>query len=148
MKEQKIVIAICGIRKAVLFSISDGDSGTDYEIDCYDILRNFFDLKINIDIPGRCFKLNPGTFDSIQNYFNYVPEFSAIFETDTQITTVKMEKISYEPVSSGRFSTSFEEFKNLMESYGYVVNEIERLDKNKIPNDNILEIVNGATGNY
>jgi hypothetical protein len=93
LNEQKIVVAICGIKKAVLFSIFDKDTGSDYEIDCYDILIKFFDLKMNLDIPGRCFKLNPGTFDSIQNYFKYVSEFSAIFEIDIQ-NSMKIEGVT------------------------------------------------------
>lgn len=59
-----------------------------------------------------------------------------------------MEKISYEPAGAGRMSTSFTQFKKLMEEYGYTVNEIERLEQNTIPENNTLEIVTGATGNY
>lgn len=71
-----------------------------------------------------------------------------VFETDAKITTEEMEDISYEPAGAGRHSTGFDQFKELMESYGYVVNEIESLPKNEIPKNNTLEIVNGATGNY
>jgi hypothetical protein len=45
-------------------------------------------------------------------------------------------------------STDFNQFKKLMEDYGYTVNEIERLEQNSIPENNTLEIVRGATGNY
>jgi hypothetical protein len=79
-----------------------------------------------------------------QMYY-FVP---VVFETDAEIPTDKMEKISYEPVGAGRHSTGFNQFKKLMESYGYVVNEIERLPQNKMPKNNTSEIVNGATGNY
>lgn len=71
-----------------------------------------------------------------------------VFETDAKISIEKMQKISYEPIGAGRVSTNFETFKKFMEEYGYVVNEIERLSENKIPDNNILEIVVGATGNY
>ena len=71
-----------------------------------------------------------------------------VFETDSKITVEKMEKISYEPVGVGRMSTGFNQFKKLMEEYGYAVNEIERLEQNSIPENNTLEIVIGATGNY
>tara|TARA_R110000765_G_C18858020_1_gene599713 strand:- start:367 stop:636 length:270 start_codon:yes stop_codon:yes gene_type:complete len=79
-----------------------------------------------------------------QMYY-FVP---VVFETDAKITTEKMERISYEPVGSGRHSKGFNQFKKLIESYGYVVNEIERLPQNEIPKNNTLEIVKGATGNY
>lgn len=79
-----------------------------------------------------------------QMYY-YIP---IIFETDAKISTEIMKKISHEPIGAGRHSTDFNQFKKLMESYGYVVNEIEKLPKNNIPEDNKLEIVEGATGNY
>ena len=71
-----------------------------------------------------------------------------VFETDSKITVEKMKKISYELAGAGRVSTGFNQFKKLMEEYGYTVNEIERLEKNTIPENNTLEIVEGATGNY
>ena len=71
-----------------------------------------------------------------------------VFETNSDITVEDMTKISYEPAGAGRHSTCFETFKELMEKYGYTVNEIEKLEKNKIPKDNKLEVVVGATGNY
>ena len=71
-----------------------------------------------------------------------------VFETDSKITVEKMEEISYQPAGAGRMSTGFNEFKKLMEEYGYTVNEIERLEQNTIPENNTLEIVMGATGNY
>lgn len=77
--------------------------------------------------------------------YYFVP---VVFETDSKIPTEKMERISYEPAGAGRYSTGFNQFKKLMESYGYLVNEIERLPQNEIPKNNTLEIVNGATGNY
>ena len=73
---------------------------------------------------------------------------AVIFETDTKITVKIMEKISNEPADAGRFSTSFSTFKKLMEEYGYVVNEIERLEQSTMPENNDLEIIKGATGNY
>ena len=79
-----------------------------------------------------------------QMYY-FVP---VVFETDSQISTKVMEKISNEPAGAGRFSTSFNTFKKLMEEYGYVVNEIKRLKQDSIPENNKLEIVKGATGNY
>jgi hypothetical protein len=79
-----------------------------------------------------------------QMYY-FVP---VIFETDTNISVDKMREISYQPVGAGRFSTSFNKFKELMESYGYVINEIERLEQNVMPENNILKIIEGATGNY
>jgi NADH/NAD ratio-sensing transcriptional regulator Rex len=79
-----------------------------------------------------------------QMYY-FVP---VVFETDSKITVEKMEKISYEPAGAGRMSTAFNKFKKLMEEYGYTVNEIERWEQNTIPENNTLEIVIGATGNY
>ena len=77
--------------------------------------------------------------------YYFVP---VVFETDSKITVEKMEKISYEPAGAGHISTGFNQFKELMEEYGYIVNEIERLEQNTIPENNTLEIVRGATGNY
>lgn len=77
--------------------------------------------------------------------YYFVP---VVFETDSKITVEKMEKISHEPAGAGRISTGFNQFKELMEEYGYTVNEIERLGQNSIPENNTLEIVRGATGNY
>lgn len=71
-----------------------------------------------------------------------------LFETNAEITSREMELISYEKVGAGRFSTEFEEFKKLMENYGYTIKEVERFPRNSIPIDNIFEIVTGATGNY
>lgn len=71
-----------------------------------------------------------------------------IFETDATISVKEMSDISYESNCAGRFSTSFEHFKMLMEKHGYVVIELERLDIDTIPENNTLEIVDGATGNY
>jgi hypothetical protein len=71
-----------------------------------------------------------------------------VFETDSKMTVERMSKISNEPPGAGRMSTSFETFRGLMEDYGVYVNEIERYPKNTIPEDNTLEIVKGATGNY
>ena len=71
-----------------------------------------------------------------------------IFETDSKITVERMKRISWEPVQAGRIRTDFDRFKQIMEEYGYIVNEIERFGKNIIPENNTLEIVEGATGNY
>lgn len=71
-----------------------------------------------------------------------------VFETNCELDVEQMRKISYEPLGAGRFSTSFEEFKKLMENRGYQVNKINEYPKNEIPKDNTLEIVIGATGNY
>ena len=75
----------------------------------------------------------------------YYSDF-VIFETDCKASIEKMEKISYEPLGAGRVSTSFPLFKELVESYGFVVNEIERIKE--IPENNELEIIKGATGYY
>jgi hypothetical protein len=71
-----------------------------------------------------------------------------VFETNADISVETMKEISYEPAGAGRHSTSFETFKELMNEHGYIVREIKKLDRNTIPDDNILEIVEGATGNY
>ena len=49
--------------------------------------------------------------------YYFVP---VVFETDAKIPTEKMERISYEPSGAGRHSTGFNQFKKLMEGYGYV----------------------------
>ena len=49
-------------------------------------------------------------------------------------------------MGAGRFSTSFDTFKTLMENYGYIINEIRRF--NKINDYEDIEIVVGATSNY
>ena len=71
-----------------------------------------------------------------------------VFETDAKITVEKMRAISYQTPGAGTLSTGFDKFKELMESYGYVVNEIERLEEDTIPENNTLEVVEGATGSY
>lgn len=71
-----------------------------------------------------------------------------VFETDAKITAKKMEEISYQWPGAGHHSTSFDEFKELMQSYGYVVNRIEDLPENTIPENNVLDIVKGAIGSY
>lgn len=78
-----------------------------------------------------------------QMYF-YTP---VIFETDADITVKEMGMISIR-AQRPRASTHFDEFKKAMNKHGYIVNEIERLEKNTIPKDNTLEIVIGAMGNY
>ena len=68
-----------------------------------------------------------------------------IFETDSSLTVKEMEKISAEPVVA---PTKFGVFKELMQQHGYIINSIEKLEKNTIPaNNTFLEIVKGATGN-
>lgn len=79
-----------------------------------------------------------------QGYY-FIP---IIFETDCKLTIEEMEEISYKPIDAGRMSTSFNEFKKLMEEDGYIVNKIERLNQDIIPENNTLEIIIGATGNY
>ncbi len=76
-------------------------------------------------------------------YFNII-----VFETDSQLSIEEMGKISYEPIGAGRHSTHFDTFKELMEKHGHFINELDRLDKDYIPSNNVLEIVIGATGNY
>ena len=71
-----------------------------------------------------------------------------VFETDARISPKRMSNISYEIAGAGRLSTDFNTFKTLMGKHGYEVNEVKRLSKNKIPKNNRLEIVEGATGNY
>jgi len=69
-----------------------------------------------------------------------------LFETDANISIEQMEKISYEPMGAGRFSTSFNAFKTLMENYSYTIKEIRKFDK--INDYENIEVVIGATGNY
>ena len=71
-----------------------------------------------------------------------------IFKTDCILSVAQMRDISYQPRSAGRISTSFETFAKLMRDLGYQIELVERLPKNKMPEDNDLEVVIGAHGNY
>jgi len=71
-----------------------------------------------------------------------------IFMTDCKASVNIMKDISYKPASAGRFSTKFPEFKKLMEKHGFIVKKIKTLKENVIPENNTLEIVEGATGSY
>jgi len=59
-----------------------------------------------------------------------------------------MEEISYQWPGAGHYSTSFDEFKELMQSYGYIVNEIEDFSENTIPENNTLGIIKGDISSY
>lgn len=70
-----------------------------------------------------------------------------LFETDCDWPTSKLEELSWEPVPAGRFSTSFDTFKDLLIRQGYECKLIQKYGAEEEPPESV-ELVKGATGNY
>ena len=71
-----------------------------------------------------------------------------IFETDCNVPVKQMAEFTWHIRSAGRLSPQFGDFQKIMKVLGYEIKEIKRLKPNTMPENNDLEIVVGATGNY